>query len=659
MPSSVAKHTIPPFYACYFLRSLSSPGTTYIGSTPAPPRRKRQHNGDLTQGAYKTARARPWEMECIVYGFSSKIAALQFEWAWAKPHLSRHLKFLTAEHTADGAPSDTSAWVGMPLFPSSSMTPGQTRWGKPKRRIARPPSTPNARLLAMRALLRSEPFSGWGLKLAFFTEWSWLAYQRLESAQHVAGADTNPRSAPILQVDRYSRSGKPLHPLYPVALCDFSGVDGKRIPLIHVSDQHRQDAGVADQPVKKRQSSSKNKVPDDGTPQWPEALPRSANLKGIDACVQDFAAFPSPPPPLPSTDLIKKAKRVTKASTDPATGRLTAEEENGAEEEDADAEDSLPAVSSAEPGSACMRLLHRMRFDDLDVEESEWRRFEGAISTRLSSSTTVDAGQAMSHFMQTCVERHIAAQDARTLHEAPPAPTAPCAVCHEAVDLTRQLDFVLCPLPHTFTLPIASTASAAAGPDPVQPVDSNCSSVFHLGCLADTFLKQHGADEDATGSTSTILPTHGVCPQHAAEPGQAATWADVVRAMYRRSERFERLLQLLVRSGCTLAELRNPPEIEATAKTVKPRSRAKPVAGVTRTEAETVDAAPEKQGKTGKTTGTRKRRQPTAGVVDTPEASTSEAQAPDGGTEGANKETKRKASRKTKAVDPAEVIDLT
>ncbi|KAJ3810395.1 hypothetical protein EV368DRAFT_46500, partial [Lentinula lateritia] len=92
--SSLLSHTFPSFYACYLLKSVqtSTSKATYIGSTPNPPRRIRQHNGELTQGAHKTKRGRPWIMQLIVHGFPSKLAALQFEWAWQHPNLSRHIR---------------------------------------------------------------------------------------------------------------------------------------------------------------------------------------------------------------------------------------------------------------------------------------------------------------------------------------------------------------------------------------------------------------------------------------------------------------------------------------------------------------------------------------------------------------------------------------
>ncbi|GAA5926061.1 endonuclease [Sporobolomyces koalae] len=90
--STLLNHTIPPFYACYLLRSFNPKrGGTYIGSTPDPPRRYKQHSGEIVGGAFKTRLRRPWEMELIVHGFPTKLQALQFEWAWQNPHMSRLL----------------------------------------------------------------------------------------------------------------------------------------------------------------------------------------------------------------------------------------------------------------------------------------------------------------------------------------------------------------------------------------------------------------------------------------------------------------------------------------------------------------------------------------------------------------------------------------
>ncbi|GAA5824349.1 hypothetical protein JCM5353_007035 [Sporobolomyces roseus] len=90
--STLLNHTIPPFYACYLLRSFNPKrGGTYIGSTPDPPRRYKQHQGEIKGGAFKTKLKRPWEMELIVHGFPTKLQALQFEWAWQNPQSSRLL----------------------------------------------------------------------------------------------------------------------------------------------------------------------------------------------------------------------------------------------------------------------------------------------------------------------------------------------------------------------------------------------------------------------------------------------------------------------------------------------------------------------------------------------------------------------------------------
>jgi predicted GIY-YIG superfamily endonuclease len=86
IPSALPTKQSSTFNHCYLLRSLDPdhPLKTYIGFTTHPSRRIRQHNGILKNGGARRTRrsGRPWTFCCIVGGFESKTAALQFEWAW-------------------------------------------------------------------------------------------------------------------------------------------------------------------------------------------------------------------------------------------------------------------------------------------------------------------------------------------------------------------------------------------------------------------------------------------------------------------------------------------------------------------------------------------------------------------------------------------------
>ena len=87
------------FFGCYLVGSQNPAmkGRSYVGFTVNPPRRIQQHNGVLAAGARYTKRLRPCEMILVVHGFPSKVQALQFEWAWQKPRLSRAVREVAAK----------------------------------------------------------------------------------------------------------------------------------------------------------------------------------------------------------------------------------------------------------------------------------------------------------------------------------------------------------------------------------------------------------------------------------------------------------------------------------------------------------------------------------------------------------------------------------
>lgn len=80
------------FHCCYILESLSKRGKTYIGYSVNPFHRLRQHNGEISGGAYKTRKHRPWRLICYIAGFATQHEALQFEWRLQHPFKGLHKK---------------------------------------------------------------------------------------------------------------------------------------------------------------------------------------------------------------------------------------------------------------------------------------------------------------------------------------------------------------------------------------------------------------------------------------------------------------------------------------------------------------------------------------------------------------------------------------
>ena len=66
-------------WICYL---IANNNYTYVGVTPTPEKRLRQHNGEIKGGAkYTTSKGPGWKHICIIKGFHNKIQAMQFEWA--------------------------------------------------------------------------------------------------------------------------------------------------------------------------------------------------------------------------------------------------------------------------------------------------------------------------------------------------------------------------------------------------------------------------------------------------------------------------------------------------------------------------------------------------------------------------------------------------
>lgn len=66
-------------HMCYILKSLTS-NRVYIGYTINFEHRLRQHNGEISGGAKRTHKGRPWTPICIIKGFYESSAALRFEY---------------------------------------------------------------------------------------------------------------------------------------------------------------------------------------------------------------------------------------------------------------------------------------------------------------------------------------------------------------------------------------------------------------------------------------------------------------------------------------------------------------------------------------------------------------------------------------------------
>lgn len=109
-------------------------------------------------------------MVCLVGGFPSSIAALQFEWAFQNPHLSRHI--------------DADQRISLPV----TRVKTNPKTGKSRRKPGRPSTSLLQRLANLHLLLRSPYFSQWPIEIRFLSQdvyHSWHSWcERVDEQLH-------------------------------------------------------------------------------------------------------------------------------------------------------------------------------------------------------------------------------------------------------------------------------------------------------------------------------------------------------------------------------------------------------------------------------------------------------------------------------------------
>jgi hypothetical protein len=144
-------------------------------------------------------------------------------------------------------------------------------------------------LLVARALLRSEPFSTWNLRITFFEEYCWAAWLKLENnlSKQISLSTNKDQYQRVGLLDKKSRLGRPLPPshLTPALLCDFSGVDGTKKSLLLLSE--------AEKTALKLDEKRSKGVQEGRSPgQWPEKLPKTLTVKAMGAAWDSLRKAP-------------------------------------------------------------------------------------------------------------------------------------------------------------------------------------------------------------------------------------------------------------------------------------------------------------------------------------------------------------------------------
>lgn len=146
--------------------------------------------------AFKTRLARPWEMEAIVYGFPTKLQALQFEWAWQNPHASRLLHAPPMATASPGGPTPRSPQEGTGSSDTdgAAAAEGRKKQGtraksdsKAQKPVAQFPRTAasnrgQTRIQVLQYMLTVPPWRSFNLRVMLFSDLAQLWWDRARKA---------------------------------------------------------------------------------------------------------------------------------------------------------------------------------------------------------------------------------------------------------------------------------------------------------------------------------------------------------------------------------------------------------------------------------------------------------------------------------------------
>lgn len=398
----------------------------------------------------------------------------QFEWAWQKPHLSRHLR----THSSIDAVPSSSQHIPLPLFTDTPLN--QVPIGEDGCK-ALSTSSVQSSLLVARALLRSEPFSTWNLRITFFEEYCWAAWLRLEQdlCRKFSRSVAEQEYRKVGLRSKRSRLGRPLPPphLSPAPICDFAGVDGAKKSMLALNEQEKS--------AMKLEAKASKAVQEGRSPgQWPEKLPKNLTVRAMGG----------------TWDMLRQA---------PAAPN--------------------PILNSTKKGAAgegrCE--MPRMRLNDEDQAELSWQRYRRFLDSKGLSLESVQPSSPGAPAQQCALCKSDVFLQQQLTYACCPSPFSQLHPSSRPEGSSRSLSR------YGFHRDGESSAKYA-GP---SEQSSSCLSVFHLACLA-----SHFTSRQQRGEAAYLLPTHGSCPSCGAEDREVDcnTWTEVVRSMYRRKERLEK-----------------------------------------------------------------------------------------------------------------------